>query len=287
MRSLLTVLGICGLIVTLLIVISLNAGKSNHNVSEAQSPLLVSGAKASATSFPTMPTIVPPDAEQLIMYPQTWDVSYDKIHEQDWRSLSFMTYAPSQQVMAFYDEQLTKKGWVFEWENKPSQATAPDRVNIDRKYSWSDGAGILPWDLALFINFQGEPRGLQVELSLFRVPNFDRIPLYPGAQKVQSVWVPSTRWKGFQEKHISYLTDATPKEVEMYYKALLPQCGWGGPSEGFEPGNNNDDISKGILFGWGTGGQHNLTSVGLAIVANQEPGGQTKVEMKLDGTINP
>jgi hypothetical protein len=199
-----------------------------------------------------------------------------------------MTDTSAQDVIAFYNEQLATKGWVTEWSNDIS--TVPDRADIGLGYSWSDRAGVLPWDLSLVVSlrdiYDGPTQGLSVELHLSRVPNVDRVPLYPGAQRVQSEWVPSTRWEGNKEKDISYITSASMQDVKSYYKALLPQCGWGGPSEGFEPGDLNEDISRGIKYGWGTGGLHNAMYVGLTITATPISDGKTQVQIKLDGTLN-
>jgi hypothetical protein len=199
-----------------------------------------------------------------------------------------MADVSAQEVNTFYNEQLVSEGWNLEWSNDIS--TIPGIADTGLGYSWSDSRGVLPWDLSLVISLRdvhdGPVQGLSVELHLSRVPNVDRVPLYPGAQHIQSTWVSSTRWEGYKEKDISYMSSASTDEIKNYYKDLLPQCGWGGPSEGFQPGDLNDDISRGIKYGWGTGGLHNMTYMGLTITASPTAGDKTKVEMLIDGTIN-
>jgi hypothetical protein len=283
----LAIAAFAGIIVLAIVVgfaISLASSKDSLNEHSFASPI-VSATKPTNTSTISFATIVPPSVETVTVYPEAKDVSYDKLYSDDLYSVSYIANATFPQVEAFYEKQLSHDGWTLEWDNK-----GEEYLDESSSYSWTDSANTQPWDLSLFLDLKeitsGDPRGLRVEESLRRQPNLNRVPLYPDAHQVESTWQPSIKWTGFEEKHITYLTDATPQELSAYYKNILPQCGWSGPSEGFQPGDLNNDISKGIRYGWGTGGLHNLRYIGLTITSNSTSSGKTQVQIKLEGTLH-
>jgi len=249
--------------------------------------------RAAVTSFPT---IVPPDAENVPLYPDGRKVDKNKVYDSDWRRTRYNTVASIDDVMGFYKAQLPKQGWVLEREQA--------YVGGFRGwlfYEWEDSAQVLPWNLELEIYIEQLQNGeLHVNQTLDRVPNLGRIPLYSDATQVQTRQVPSSWRRQYVERHIAYITNANPEDVVAYYRTVLPQCDWyewGETEKGSSDGDNHDsdgaDVAansvgaKDVCFRWAAGSVHKLKFVDLCLATQQEPDGRTAVRIKLDGTILP
>jgi hypothetical protein len=235
-------------------------------------PIATLEAGTAATPFPTL---VPPDAENVPLYADARTINRNSLYPQDWRRIRYQTSATTRELVDFYNEQLSSQGWVF--TNGPVQRVSGQAFI----YKWTDSREVVPWDLSLEVLISGAYQGKirDVDLDLHRVPNLDRIPLYPHARKVEVQGLPSKFGERFRAQLTTYVTDAAPEVVEAYYRMMLPQHGWS------EPPKDDDIKSKGLLFSWGTGGMHALKVFHLDIVASEEPEGGTRIQVKLDGTI--
>ncbi|MEO6458216.1 MAG: hypothetical protein ABIO92_08070 [Chloroflexia bacterium] len=237
-----------------------------------------SSTKEVVRSFPTP---MPPEAEDVPLYPGAFSIDNSRVYEQDWRRTRYQVESNSHEVVAFYKKQLPNQGWVLDREYWSG-------FRASLSYKWDGSTSAVPWDSELHLDIDQSNVHVYVNMSLERVPNLDRIPLYQDAQQVEVKEVPSKEWGSrFIEQHTSYITDVKPEEVKAFYKAMLQPYGWSSSDGGSEDGDNNDNIYKGIKFGWRTGDIHHMRYIGLDITANEVPGGRTNVKMKLDGTLLP
>jgi hypothetical protein len=224
----------------------------------------------------TMPTIVPPDAENVPVYPGAKNIKTSKVWDTEWSHTSFEVYAdPDENVLAFgefsvlgfYDKYLKERGWTFVGESKMG-------TFVGRSYEWTDATGAVPWDIGLNVSIDmwtiGPNKGkVGGDLSLHRTPNLKHVPLYPNAQQIDSK---EGCAGNFCTLTATYITSATLEEVEAYYRKVLPQLGLSAPS---------GDIEAGFEARYWNGTPEQMFIYIMVVSAKQEADGKTKVYIQL------
>jgi hypothetical protein len=161
-----------------------------------------------------------PDGEYIPLYPGaqiTENILIDAI-----RSVEYEVAAESSNVQAFYDYIMPRLGWAFTYS-----ITARDR-----HYNWTDPKEVVPWHLTLSVEIGGRLGSGRSLVSFFyiRYPDADKIPLYPEAEAVEVSTGPSgPPWPASCSDTVTtttYLTSATPPELERFYEDMLPIHGW-------------------------------------------------------------
>lgn len=161
-----------------------------------------------------------PEGEYIPLYPGTVlmrNVDLDTSH-----IVEFEVPADVSRVRAFYEYILPKYGWSLLYRTGSGH------------YSWTDPKGLAPWHLDVDLSIGGRLGSGRagVDLLYKRYPDANKIPLYPGAQNIEvSAGGSDTSSPAFCRNtatvtNTTFLTMASPTEVESYYKALLPTHGW-------------------------------------------------------------
>ena len=220
------------------------------------------------------------NAEKIPLYPNAENVEHSEHPLQKlFPVTTFETNDAPEDVIAFYKVVLPKKGWELD-EHFVSRAFT--RVDC----LWSDSEGVLPWRamLKILVDSSGLQSGkrAQVELHQLRLPDATKVPLYPGAQHIEAKDVLGEY--DSIDRITSYEVNASPMEVEAYYKSRLPGYGWV-PGWGSEEGVGS--ISQGLLYSYDFGGPEASTWGRVTIVARTEVSGQTRVEIQAEGTDIP
>jgi hypothetical protein len=244
---------------------------------EATSSLLNS-AKTTTTPFPT---IAAPDAENVPLHPSAKNVDNIDIYGHAWWYASYESDTPQEELVTFYKEQLPKKGWKLAAESVQKEIDNPPlgwKPDIGMRWEWSGStlSTPLPWNLTLIVSVIHDQqwRHRIVRLTLDRVPNMTRIPLYRDAQQVERKELPSDIAPArFTDIHIWYVTDATPEELRTFYLNNLPQHGWKRVEE-----------SPRLVYKWSEGDLHHRRWAGITITADIGSDGGTRVHMKFEGT---
>ncbi len=247
------------------------------------------------------------EEENIPIYPGALEVETGKIWENDWRRIGYTSHATVEEVGMFYIEQLQKRGWVLNYENRK----IPGQLMLS--YAWHDSEKLKPWDLEVTITItersetphgssdtiplpvpidspwpsptpnrveedtkETNSPGTYVDIGLSREPNFDRVPLYPGAEQIEMQgWCDDMGDTSLATsvRCIIYSTKATRMQVEEYYKYNLAQHGWQ-----FNKGRDSEQGS--ISFRWSKGSRGGGK---LTIITEELSAGITKVTMKLVG----
>lgn len=238
--------------------------------SEKTSTALVS---SSPITVPTMvlPTITAPDAEHVPMFPGAYDIKAKEVKTIALGTeTTYWVEASGDDLMNFYDSFLTQHDWVLVQKIKQGDNMPTD----GRKYSWTDSKGVLPYDLDLLITptdfLYGPYKGkLYVLVYEARVPNVERLPLYPGAQDVTSS---DDICGSFACRTITYTTEARPYEVETYYNAIMPQL---------NTGSLGGSITNGMRFFRATGLVEHVKLFDLTITASDLKNDKFKIVLKV------
>lgn len=255
----------------------------------------------SKNSSMTVP-IVATAEDDIPLYPGAEDVTISKAEPYDGRRMVYHTYANRSEVAAFYKEIMVKLGWTLRWENTeiqreltfsyirqdPQQAKPYDliasitiRDPSTGKYSGDDLWPIfdgtpLPSPVPIVTPEEDKTKpdlGSYVDIVLDMEPNFDRIPLYPGAENVEIKGTPVGVDTNQVKRTTTYVVSATSQDIATYYKSTLVQYSW-------HLARIGESITLETLnFNWpGPGGGAVLT---IRVEPTSE--GRTKVTMELDG----
>ncbi len=210
------------------------------------------------------------ELEAVPLYPNAQQVEVSKQTATD-RVTSFVTPDEYAQVFAFYREILPKLGWAVKEDFR-------DSPNIVFTYRSQDVD--IPWGLDLGIYVEvligGETK---VYLRVERWPELDRLPLYERARQIEMHQEGGPGSDGSAVRITTYVADATPQDIENYYKAALPLHGWAFYQ-------NSDPITQepGILF---TSIRHHIrvrNESFIEITATVVSKAQTRVILRVGGS---
>jgi hypothetical protein len=234
-------------------------------------------ASTGATIPLTNPTAS--DVETITLYPGVTHVVY-LIHHGDDHGWSiqgnYVTGATPLAVLQYYGDHFLKAGWVLDSVNGPTGISVESH-----DYFWTDRTKAVSWDLAFEVSVDqiNPPAGTRVEVTLSRQPSLSRVPIYPNAQQQDSHWESSSTIRGFGKTFFSYLTNATPDQVNEYYVDALPQSGWAASTQ------RGDIRSNGIQYEWHTNGTKRQRGSYITVKATQTSTGKTQVQIVLASQI--
>jgi hypothetical protein len=222
--------------------------------------------------------------DELPVVPNAYNIKTEAPYLFMRQYLKYETPSTGQDVIAFYKDQLYKKGWVVEFE----EHTDPTDTGI--LFKWQDPDGTLGYDLLSFLGLydtrlaNSDNKGpAYVSISLMRVPRLSKVPLYEGATQVQTK-IENVPLMGqtISQQTITYLTNATIEQVQSFYKSVLPEYGWSPLEAALEPGTDKP-IPDSLAFNWTWGSVHsNAMGASVGILTRQDEEG-TKVELRLRG----
>ena len=194
-------------------------------------------------------------------------------------------------IADFYKNALAQPGW----ELKAVDKLVPDEPLL--YFQWSDPQGEAPYDLRVGVSIRGdEPR--YVELGLTRLPDANKIPLYPGAAQPTVVYLPGQPDDPrVVTKVTSYTTDASPSEIKQFYESFLESYGWKvwqgqddtantatneASSKAGKDHANDNQMTYSFVYAAG-GGSGTITRAQVTITTTREASGQTRVELRAEG----
>jgi hypothetical protein len=170
-----------------------------------------------------------PDGQYLPIYPESEikTVIEDSYAGRIDRLVRYEAPADEEKVRAFYDAVMPQYGWTHRY-----------RIGFtDSSYDWTDPNGVIPWHLTLSLRAVNggatEGRSLVI-LDYHRYADLDikSIPLYPDAQEIVTGsgqggidWPPiCSDTDPFTST--TYITSATPSNIDRFYKSNLSDLGW-------------------------------------------------------------
>ncbi|HEX9990531.1 MAG TPA: hypothetical protein VGE45_18900 [Chloroflexia bacterium] len=220
-----------------------------------------------------------PKQEDVPLYPGAQAIEVGQVWPRELRHTSYVAYASSQDVLAFYHERLESDGWILLRE---ITSTTP----LFNHYYWTDPTKTAPWDLDLNLTIKWDqdpdsnlPKSEQavVSLSLYRSPNLKRVPHFSDAQQVEV----QEQIDGRKELHsvTTYVTTAKPQEVKDFYSTTLINHGWW-LLEGISSTSPDS-----LFFNWSYGNIHNSFVANLSIVTKLDSQGKTMVEVEVSGPL--
>jgi hypothetical protein len=185
------------------------------------------------------------------------------------RYVGYLLSDPEDGVKPWYRDYLLRHGWTI------------DGVEYVNSYRWVDKDGPTPWGLSLRVEtIEREVGGTEVKLDIYRWPNVDKIPLYPGAQQVDVKSVPHPKGdEGEMEVRVTtYVTEASPEELESYYRPILEEHTW----QLDEKIQGPIDQAPGTVYHHWYGTMGGPEGANVYILAQPQADGPTKVEMRLE-----
>jgi hypothetical protein len=226
------------------------------------------------------------EMDELPVDPNAYKVRFEDPYAFMRKYLKYETTTTGLNVIAFYKDQLYKKGWVVEFE----EYTDPTDTGI--LFKWQDPDGTLGYDLLCFLEIydtrlaNSDNKGpAYVSISLMRVPKLSKVPLYEGATHVQTKIedVPTALiGQTISQQTITYLTNATISQVQSFYEATLPEYGWSALEAALEPGTDKP-IPGSLAWNWTWGSIHdNAMGASVGVLTEQNKDG-TKVELRIRG----
>jgi hypothetical protein len=196
---------------------------------------------------PTLPIF--PDARNLRTITETNPLSY---------TTTYTTEAAHERVLQFYSENLADQRWQQLWSG-----TFPS-------FEWKDTSGTLPFGLSLVGSISLlEVGGTSVAWRLEYWPETDRLPTYPGGEKIEHPKVADTA--GYQTALV-FDTNDPPEKVGAYYKSVLPNQGWKFHTEDSRP----ISIYPGLKFA-----SYYRVGKNLSVVTETLPQGKVRVTLRL------
>jgi hypothetical protein len=263
-----------------------------------------------ANKYNTMQVVVPtalagfPDIERVPVYPNP-NVTFIINEPQEPKYISYEAGDSIQQVKEFYHEMLPREGWLLRSSDGPSS-----------KYSWTNPADKPFWHMYLKVTIQltlDDSRTL-VYLEYDRYPNVvGGLPQYPEAQQATATssnversfpGVPGfpDRKKPVFRTDITYLSNASPRDIADFYTNSMYDSGWSIRDAGWSKDENawfyydrldsgggdkptGDVISQeGLYFlaSRPTWDKPNLVFYHLLITANVQEDGRTLVNLRVE-----
>ncbi len=237
----------------------------------------ITGGTVSSTKLDAIPT---PEAEVLPTYPGAQAKAVAPEHQVPNATVTaFEVYAEASDVMAFYKNELIKKGWSVNLEVPARQ------LSMD----WSDRSGNSPWNLDIDMPIRYVLDKAQNKMKttwyifLRRVPIPENVPVYPGATLTSSDTIYKEDYGALLQK--IYVTSATISEVEAFYIRVLPECGWIGPGPK-GAAITSADITVGLEYGFSLGTVYDVHMAFLSVQAKPLADGTTQIEVLSKGNTN-
>src|SRR5437867_3961632 len=131
--------------------------------------------------------------EDIPIYAHAQDVRTSCLEEIPGRcSFSLKTADSLEAVVSFYEQHLTTSGWA-----RTEDSGGKDIRVIYFVWTGSVGDVSLRRILQLAVDASPNTHGTEVVLSVRRWPDANKVPLYPGAQHVETTWEEGQRDYGF------------------------------------------------------------------------------------------
>ncbi len=248
---------------------SLLAVKTNgtlHAIEAAPVPL-----DPTATSI-LLSSVTVTDVENLPLYPNAEQVKEEPFDPRTPYShlIYFQAPATTQDVIAFYEQELPKKGWL------PNNANIYG-LSLDeyRGFYWVDR--VLPFrvTLSIHINKLSDNR-TSVSLWSGRTPDASAVPTYPGAEHIQVSDTPLPVGAGRVQRLTTYLSSASVTDIRQFYQTTMLESGWRLNDEG------RMDM-PGTLYSYFAGNTDHPFSANVSILIRTEDSGMTEVEIRARG----
>ncbi|HYP42090.1 MAG TPA: hypothetical protein VEX13_17170 [Chloroflexia bacterium] len=212
--------------------------------------------------------------EDIPLYSGATNVDTEKVWRSEWSHTSYEVTAPREEVIAFYKTILPKKGWTITGE-----ANDPTLNDAGLGCRWVDDTGVLPYHREMTIDVTGGVEGefvgrTFVDISLKRVPDYEKVPVYPGAQSVETNKEAISAGSDDANYVTRFVTHAKPEEIGAYYKQALQQ-------QGYQFDQDSLDIPKGYSFRFEDGGPHGRRVIVVNVVTEFQGDNQTRVTIEV------
>jgi hypothetical protein len=214
---------------------------------------------------------VVPEAKGVPLYPGTERGWVDREGSSwfNWRDISLVVPAEPEVVRSFYKRELPKGRWQL-----LSEGGSP----YDLEFVRLDTEGDLSWRFRLVMENRPateEDGGgkTDVAIEIFRLPDMQKLPVYPDAHDAK---VTEELFTGDVIRRTTlYTVSAQPGDVEAWYRSILLKAGaWDDETE-------RSDQREGLFFSYYRDGTRPGGRVAnIVVIARQNPGGQTEVELR-------
>jgi hypothetical protein len=221
--------------------------------------------------------------EDLHLYPGASNVTREKVWIREHADLKYDVSATITDVLAFYTTKFLADGWTLARERN-------EMIPVTHHYYWTDRDHKIPWDLDMNVRVgsydtvvnrdPGLPTTF-VQISLYRAPVFDKIPLHPDATAVLTSTASYGSYGAL--RNASYITTASIDEVREFYKSDLAQQGWILLDE-VDAGSGK---GKEFIFNWYLGSVHSSAWANLYVQATPLGDGTSQVTLRLEGPLRP
>jgi hypothetical protein len=174
-----------------------------------------------------------------------------------------------EKLQPWYRDYLLGNGWAI------------DGLEYVNSYVWVDKDGPVPWGLSLRVETsRRHGGGLDVHLDMMRWPNVNKTPLFPDARQVEEKLVPPPKGDEgeMQVRVTTYVAEASPEELERYYRSVLAEHLWRADEKVQGP----IDQAPGIVYHHWYGTLGGPEGANLFVLAQPQAGGLTKVEMRVE-----
>lgn len=198
------------------------------------------------------------DIDKLPTYPKAQNVTVVR----DWpespiKQIDYYTDDDTQQVQAYYKQVLLANGWILSGENSRVQSVYIEfhRIHTTGQSPYGLAANILI-DTASTQTTQVNILRTHVSTQLERLPDASAVPLYADASDVVVSY--KINEHGVLERITNYNTNVQLRDLEQYYRNILPTYGWhlGGYSSNSDGSNliGVSSIEEGLMFTYHSGG---------------------------------
>lgn len=246
---------------------------------------------AAGTATPTWNPASTPDLMHMPTYPGATDITVEYQESFGATSMTlFETHDRDAKVLAYYASLLPAQGWSCVTDDKDHNPAGTYHWNVGDLcdvYSWI----AKPGDMNSKFSFDLEMMSEALEQGVMRWhfytrrwPDSSKIPLFPNAKQVEVTYNEDKEYEQVYLGHSAWeslttsVTDASPGQVEAFYKAALAPPDWA-PNEGA----TSISSKQGIGFHY----QRDLTRPenryrGGGITITTEPYGNGLTQVRLD-----
>jgi hypothetical protein len=212
------------------------------------------------------------DVENLPLYPNAEQVKEEPLDPGTPYShlIYFQAPATTQDVIAFYEQELPRKGWI------PNNANLYG-LSLDeyRGFYWPDK--VLPFrvTLSIRINKISDSR-TSVSLWSGRTPAASAVPTYPGAEQIQVSDTPLATGDGSVQRLTTYRSSANVADINQFYQAIMLESGWRLSEE-------SSTEMPGTLYTYHAGNTDHPFAANVSVLVRTGDSGMTKVEIRARG----
>jgi hypothetical protein len=212
------------------------------------------------------------DVENLPLYPNAEQAKEEPFDPRTPYShlIYFQAPATSQDVIAFYEQELPRKGWI------PNNANLYG-LSLDeyRGFYWPDK--VLPFrvTLSIRINKISDSR-TSVSLWSGRTPAASAVPTYPGAEQIQVSDTPLATGDGSVQRLTTYRSSANVADINQFYQAIMLESGWRLSEE-------SSTEMPGTLYTYHAGNTDHPFAANVSVLVRTGDSGMTKVEIRARG----